>query len=253
MKNLLIYISPTGSFNNPGLNIINDASLLIGVQIENSLALGWKPKDILLYTNFAYKYKKVKAKVLENVKYVAQFPQISKINAIIKLFEKGLIKKNELYWFHDLDAFQLEPITESELELGGFDMGLTDYGRMPRWSTGSIFIKKSSKDIFYRIRSVAYKEKTDEERALTKITDEEENMRNRIKKVNKSYNFTAFNLRGCYKIAIKPIRVAHFHPLAEIRDLGIIKSLDFFKGENKIFTPLITERLVKIFKRHKIV
>ena len=145
MKNLLIYISPTGSFDNDRPDLTdNDAGFLAKVQIDNSFDLGWKKEDILLFTNFDYEYRGIKASVLKDVEFFERKPQASKINAIVKLFEKGLIKDKELYWFHDLDAFQLHQITESEIGMANVDMALTDYGRNPRWSTGIIYFKKSS-------------------------------------------------------------------------------------------------------------
>ena len=128
MKNLMIYISSTGSFDNDHPNVINDAAPLVKVQIDNSLASGWKKEDILLATNFDYQYGSIKAITFKDVKFFEKKPQASKINAIIKLFEKKMIKNGELYWFHDLDAFQLYKITQSELRMGKVDMALTDYG-----------------------------------------------------------------------------------------------------------------------------
>ena len=64
----MIYISPTGSFNNPRPDLTsNDAEPLVKVQIENSLALGWKKEDILLFTNFDFEYGVIKANVLKDV------------------------------------------------------------------------------------------------------------------------------------------------------------------------------------------
>ena len=53
-------------------------------------------------------------------------------------------------------------------------------------------------------------------------------------------------------MAKKPIRVAHFHPIEGIKGMGLKHSLSFFKGENKMSTPLITKRLIKILYYHKI-
>ena len=251
MKNLMVYISPTGSFDNPRPDLCNDAGLSVKVQLENSTQLGWAKEDILLVTNFTYEYGGIKAIVLEDVDFFERKPQASKINAIVKLFEKGLIKDGQLYWFHDLDAFQLIPITESELELEKVDMGLADYGRSSRWNTASIFFKASSQDIFSKIKEIMYRDNIDEERALGALTQNED-ISQRVKKINNTYNFVAPNLRKGYKRAVKPLRVAHFHPLGTVSSTEPQKAFDFFKGENKLKTPLITERLMKIFNYHRI-
>jgi len=257
MKNLLIYISPSGSFDNKRPDVINDAGPLVKVQIENSLALGWKKEDIMLYTNFEFAYGEFKASVLNDAEFFQRKPQASKINTIVKLFENGVIKENELYWFHDLDAFELVPLTESEIDISENEIALTDYGGIKfggvdRWSTGSIFFRSGSIDIFYHIKEVIYEKNIDEEEALGLITLGDLKIRQRVKKINHSYNFIGYNLRSRYREAIKPIKVAHFHPTGGIRRIGVENSLKFFMGENNIQTPLITERLVKLLRFHRI-
>lgn len=253
MKNLMIYISPTGSFNNPREDLpSNDAGILAKVQFENSLALGWKLKDILLFTNFDFQYGAFKSTVLKDVEFFDQLPRTSKINAIVKLFEKGIIKKGQLYWFHDLDAFQLYPITESEVDLRNADIGMADYGLSKKWNTGSIFFNSKAKDIFYQVEKIARKKIIDEEKAFWLLASKNPKIRKRIKTIDRTYNFTAFNLRPTYRRVIKPIRVVHFHPLAEIKQLKIKKPFDYFKGDNYMNTPIITEELIKIFKYHRI-
>lgn len=252
MKNLMVYISPTGSFYNPRKDLINDAGSLVKVQIENSLALGWKKKDIMLVTNFDYRYGVVKAKVLKNVEFFERKPQGSKINAIIKLFERGMIKKGEVYWFHDLDAYQLEPITKDEIDLANADMAITDYGVSTMWSTGVIFFNKNSRDIFEGTKNIMYRDNISEELALGKLIRSNKNIAARIKKLNKSYNFTPPRLKYSYKKASKPLKVAHFHLAGGAGRFEVKNPLAFFMGENELHIPLITERLIRIFHYHRI-
>lgn len=248
----MTFISPTGSFYYDRLGVVNDAAGLVKVQIENSLELGWKPEDILLFTNFDYEYGIIKANVLTDVDFFEHKPQATKINTIVKLFDKGLIKKGELYWHHDLDVFQLEPITDSEINLPEDSIALTDYGRVARWNTGTLFFKSGSKDIFERIKEEVYKQNTDEEHALGTLTRDDRDISKRVIKINKTYNFTPYNLRSCYKMADKPLKIVHFHPLGPIMKLGVPRALDFYMGENKLHIPLITGRLLRIFKFHRI-
>lgn len=240
MKNVLIYISPTGSFNNPRPDVVNDAGQLTKVQFENSLLLGWKKEDILLFTNFEFEYGNLRAHVLKDVEFFDKKPKASKINAIVKMFDQGLIQEKQLYWFHDIDAFQLQPITEDEIDISDNEITLTDHG------LGSIFFKSGSKDIFESIKEVMYKKMVDDEKALELLNKKDPQLRKRVKKINNTYNFTGYNLKSSYKQSIKPLKVAHFHPT------GVKYSLRFFKGENSINTPLITERLINILKYHRI-
>lgn len=262
MKNLLIYISPTGSFNNPRPDLAsNDAAKLVKVQIENSLALSWKKKDIMLITNFPYQYGEIKAAVLKDAKFFERKPQASKINAIIKLFELNLIADDEMYWFHDFDAFQLQPFDEKEIKIKKGEIALTDYGGgkhfagEDRWSTGTIFFKSKSKDIFKKMQEIFYEKKIDEEEALHLLIQKEPKIKKRVKKINNSYNFIGYNLRSVYEKSTKPLKVVHFHPLTgkkRLGGVGIQSALRFFKGENQLETPLLTGRLNKIFKYHRI-
>lgn len=252
MKNILIYISPNKSFDNPRSDLINDAEVSVKVQIENSIELGWVKEDIWLFTNFEFEYAGIKAKVLGDVDFFERKPQASKINALIKLFENGTIKSGELYWFHDLDAFQICSIPELEINLGTCDMALTDYGLNPKWSTGVIYFMENAKDIFYKIRDITYEKNTDEERALTLLTRRNKEIDKRVKKINKSYNFVPRNLEKMYAASEKPIQVIHFHPLGEVSPREKQRSYYVFRGENPLHIQFIPDRLLKIFNRHNI-
>lgn len=271
MKNLLVYINPRKNFD-------EESRILAKIQIDNSLDLGWKIEDILFAANFPYEYKGIKSLIIPSESYCDYCPTATKMTAIVKLFENNLIEKGQLYWSHDLDVYQNEVITESELELEAADIGLTDKGRMPRWNGGSIFFKESSKDIFGWANEITYKYKKDEERALMAlamnnilwVTETEpestignrivptdipgaENINERIKKINISYNFRGWNIRPCYEMAVKPIRVVHFHPFDPAPYPGANNALEFFMyGKNKINTVLMPERLIKIFNEHGI-
>ena len=256
----MIFISPTGSFNNPRAGLTsNDAGQLVKVQIENSLTLSWKKEDILLFTNFDFQYGELRSRVLSDVDFFNYKPQVSKINAIIKLFELGIIKKGETYWFHDLDAFQLELLDPQKIKLKNNEIALTDFGGAKRfggegrWNTGSIFFKLGSFDIFKQMKKVCYEKKCDEEEALGLLVIGDDGIRKRVRKLNITYNFNGFRLKSTYRAADKPIKIVHFHPYGKIRQLKVERPLDFFLGQNELHIQLISERLIKILKYHRIV
>jgi hypothetical protein len=236
----------------------NDAEQLAKVQIENSIALGWKEKDILLYTNFKWEYGTFKSTVLENVEFFDRKPQASKTNALVNLFQNGMIKKDELYWFHDLDAFQLEPIHPDEVLIQSDEIALTDFGGAKyfggegRWNTGVIFFKSDSADIFRKMKEVYYEKQIDEEEALGLLVISNPEIRKKVIKLNNTYNFTGYNFHSLYENSTKPIKIAHFHPNGWDKRLRTRKSLDFFVGENPLHAPLIPEKLIKTFKFHRI-
>lgn len=254
MKNLITYISPHKDFD-------EESKVLIKVQIDNSLDLGWKKEDILLFTNFPYEYNGIASVVVGDDGYCSYCPISTKTTAIVKLFENGLIEKGQLYWSHDPDAYQLEIIHESDIssDMGSADMALCDYGRRPKWNGGSIFFRDSARDIYEKTKELMDAYKTlgrhlvFDEVSLYTLTNSDEEIRKRIKKLNITYNFQSFNIRSCIKMVEKPIKVTHFHPLREQKQLSIKKPLEWFMGMNKINTPLITERLINIFKYHGIV
>ena len=244
MKNILVYI-------NPQKRLDNQSEILFKIQIDNSYELGWKKEDILFITNFDYEYNGIRSAVIGDEYYCDYSPISTKISAIVGAFKQGLLK-DDLYWLHDLDAFQSEAITESEVNMDRWDMAICDFGRLMKWSGGSIFFKNTARDIFEKTNNLMYKKRLIDEQAMTEVSHNDEKIYNRIKKMNISYNLVPFNIRTCYKMAIKPLKVVHFNPFEGVRQLKIASALDFYKGNNKINTPLISQRLLKIFERYGI-
>lgn len=264
MKNLLIYISPDKDLTKTKLD--GEADVLAKVQIDNSLSLGWKRKDILLAANFDYQYNGVKSLVVGDDNYCDFSPTASKINVIVDLFDKGMIGK-DLYWFHDFDAFQLRKITEKELKLGKADLGITSYGpttinpgRDNRWSTGTIFFKKSARDIFNLLKEEIYRYRANEEVVLLEILKKKRNkkIKERLKRMNITYNLATRkrDISRAYKVADKPLKVIHFHPFDKRpldKENGNNNIAVCVYGRNRLNKVLVTKRLKNIFSYHKII
>lgn len=227
MKNLLIYINPVNK------NFSKEHEDLTKIQIDNSLALGWKLVDLILVTNFDYEYKGVKAIKVSDYEVFDQ-NRSTKIPAINELFRRGIIEDNVVYWFHDHDAFQLEPF-EIELEK---DAGFTDY-RQGTWNAGSFFFKKSAEDIFLKIWELMNSRNTNEQDALTYMWQNNlDQINNRYELMNITYNMGLDNLKHKFKDAQLPVKVAHFHPHKK-------RHLDLFRN-------MLPERLLTIFNKHGI-
>jgi len=235
MKNLLTYISPSKDFN-------PEHKMAVKIQIDNSLSLGWNREDILLITNFDYEYRGVKSVVVGDENYCSFRWPATKIYTIVSLFKTGLIEKG-LYWYHDFDCFQFVPFEEDEPELGKADMGLTNYSRMPRLCSASMFFKETAGDIFLKLKDEVDRTKKDEEMAIARLIHTDKNLRERVKLLNITYAFHKFNLQSCYKIVDKPIRAAHFHLTPDKYDF-------YVRGNNKLNMTLIPERLINIFHQH---
>ena len=233
MKNLLTYISPDKDFN-------EEHQKLVKIQIDNSLSLNWKPEDILLVTNFDYEYRGVKSLVIGDENYCYHHWPATKIYVIDYLFETGRIK-DDLYWYHDFDCYQLHPFTEIGTVLDKIDIGLAQYGRSLRLCSASVFFKRSAKDIFSRWKDLVGVTKIDEELGIMRlINNDTENLKERVKKINTTYAFHKFNLVKVYEATDKPIRVAHFHFTPD-------KVEFYMEGKNKLNMVLIPERLIRIF------
>lgn len=238
IKNLLVYVTPDKKFN-------AECSLLAKVQIDNALNLGQKD-DIILVTNFPYEYNGVESIIVTNDNYCAVRPRSIKTSIISHLIDQGIVEKGKIYWNHDFDAFQNNLIEESELGLEAVDIGLTDYGWKSRWCMGSFFFKDNAKDIFKLTKEIIFKD-VEDEAAMTELTEKNiNNINERTRRLNITYNYGMKRIDKNYKIATKPVKVLHFHP-SKPRLLDI-----FMYGKSEIGIPLMSDRLREIFSHHGI-
>ncbi len=229
MKNLLIYINPITKKFSP------EHEDLTKIQIDNSLSLGWNPEDILLVTNFDYKYKGVKAIVVGDYTVFDQ-DRSTKIPAINELFKRNLIEDDTVYWFHDHDAFQLVPF---EVNLDR-DTGFTDHGAFSKtWNAGSFFFKKNARDVFEWIWEYMNIRSSNEQNALTYMWENNINgVNDRYQLMNITYNIGIYKIPENVNASELPIKVAHFHPHKK-RHLGL-------------YRDILPDRLMKIFNDYGI-
>lgn len=246
MKNLLIYLNPRKYFD-------EKSEIFVKIQIDNSLALGWKIEDIMLVTNFPFEHMGVKAFVIPDDVYCAARESSTKTKCVVYLFDNGFIKDN-VYWCHDLDAFQLEVITEDELELDK-DVGFCDYVRKLNWQLGSFFFKNTAGDIFRDIQKAVKLGRDragrwqNEEYALLNLTINNINgINERIKRMNNTYDFGMRKIELCYERANKPLKVVHFNPFNE--SMNTLKIAMY--GVNRIGKPLMNKRLIKLFQKYEV-
>ncbi len=223
MKNLLIYIGPEPKFS-PEHEILNK------IQIDNSLISGWKPEDILLVTDFPYEYRGVQSYVVNGEYDVFDGNRSSKVPVINQLFADGMIKDGETYWFHDHDAFQLEP-----MDVGVNVAAFTDHGWKETWNAGSFFFDSWAQKLFLQIFDSMVERNTNEQDALTYLWDTGAVGK---KLVNITYNLGIYHLKSNIAKADKPLMVAHFHP-HKPRHLNLFRSI-------------LPERLLTIFNNYGI-
>jgi len=239
MKNILVYISPNKKLD-------EECSLLSKIQIDNSISLG-QEKNLLLITNFPYEYNGVKAIVVDDSNDYRNRPRSIKTMVVPHLIDEGIVEKGEIYWNHDFDAYQLENIMDDELGMEDVDAGFTDYGWRSRWCLGSAFFKHSARDIFQWIKDYIDETTEEDETALTFLTENNtNNINERIKKLNITYQIGMRRPESNYKKATKPLKVLHFHPSKE----GLLDR--FMYGKNELGVIFMPERLIKVFKYHGI-
>lgn len=235
MKNLLTYVSPDREFN-------DEHKMLARIQIDNSLRLGWKLDDILLVTNFPYEYNGVRSIVIGDDNYCIYHTAGTKVYVIVYMFQNNMIDDN-VYWYHDFDCYQLAPFVDGDPDFGDADLGLTNYSRMPRLCSASMFFKNTAGDIFEDLKSTIDKHRMDEELGLARMLNRRWSLRDRVKLLNITYAFHRFNIRSCIKIVDKPIRAAHFHATSDKYDF-------YVRGNNKVQQVLIPDGLIDIFHQH---
>lgn len=225
MKNLLIHINPKHTFT-------PECSILIKIQIENSLRLGWSPDDILLVTNFPYQFMGVVAMQVADEFFYKDRPLSIKTLMVPHLLDMGILSSGEICWNHDFDAFQAHPFTD--FGLGGSDAGLTDYGWQPRYCMGSYFFKNGAYEIFEKARPIIMRDIEDEDAIFTVLQNKR--LLAKTRRLNITYNIGQRHIKHNISKAIKPYRVFHFHP----RKKAVYKELK----------PYIPKELKKIMVKY---
>jgi len=245
MKNLLIYTSTKKEFS-------EENKTLTKIQIDNSLDLGWSKEDLLLFTNFDYEYNGVKSMIVPDL-YHAD-PTANKIPVIVYLMENGLLEEDEIYWYHDFDAYQNDIITEEELKLVT-DFGLCTYGYKKEWNLGGFFFRLGAYPIFKKLNNALFQSKfstrTDEKYFMSLVKHGMID-RDTFQELNITYNITMRYAHDNYARAVKPLRVLHFHPWYIDERLHDTTLNIFMYGKNKLKIPYMSERLIKVFNNHNI-
>jgi hypothetical protein len=242
MKNLLIYTGADKKFS-------KEDEILVRIQIDNSLELGWEKENIILITDFPYSYK-----IRDNIYYPFD-KNANKVPVICYLVENGMIDEKEIYWCHDLDAYELNRIEEEELELDEFDLGLTHYTYKPEWQCGSFFFKKSAYDIFKLIDKTTLEKphlSRNNEKTLTKLIKANKIEAKRYKRMDVRYNIMKKYLDKIYPLADKPLKVLHFRPSDTDSSLPQGTLNVFMYGQNALNLRIMNDRLIKIFNQNGI-
>lgn len=210
-------------------------NLTLKVQIENTLDCGWKPGDILLIANFDFKFMGVQSLKIDLNDFCWTG---SKIFALKWYFDNNEIK--DIIWARDLDCWNNAYFTCPEFD---GDVGGVQYSN-PKWNGGSIFWKSSSKDIIEEIAKELTENKAIKEEPLLNQIFKSKDYRNRISKLDHTYNVGCSGFVPRYKRSIKPIKVCHFNPENSIA--WEIHALD----RDRIGEIAVTIRLERLLRKY---
>lgn len=211
----MVYVHPDKCFK-------GEPETLIRIQIDNALDLGWDRKDILLFTNFDYKYEGVKSYLVSDSNYCPFRPLSTKTITV-----SNLHLEDDIYWVHDLDAFQLNSFDLSLKK----PLGIATYGYIRKWQLGSFFYNPEANYILKDVVKTIFEIRNEDERALMNLTPKYED---KIQKLNNTYNLGYRHLEKVYKMCELPIKVVHFHPNRAFLD---------FKG-------ILNDRIKEVFKTY---
>lgn len=209
-------------------------------QVDNSIDLGWDPKDICIVTNLDFEYRNV---TIIKTKLLCTYNKyFNKQWGIYELLKENLIDDN--FWIHDFDDWQLT-------KFNGFPqfdglVGACKYlfeNPIPQWNTGSIFVKKTALPIFEYIYETM--ETNKHLPNINQYGDENifnicvyEHFQSIVSEIDYTYNVGCTGFKDRYDKATKPISVGAFKP-NDKRDVGI-------------FRDNVSERLIQIFKKYNL-
>lgn len=229
MKNLIVINAQTN-----GKAKHHELQAMAEAQIENSLNLGWHPRDLILVTNLKFETSAtiVRAGLHDGCLTGA------KMFALEHLFAEGAIVAGEMWWAHDLDAWQNHPFDEPALR----DIGLAEYSR-PKFNGGSVFLRYSSQDLIKAVTDhIRSHLMMKEEPAINEVLRRPEHS-SRVTVLNSTYNVGCSAYKVRYDRSEKPILVSHFHPTNRLAWLTHVH------GQNEARQPSVSRRLAELLAR----
>ena len=190
-------------FVHPSKKFYGDFETLAKLQIDNSLNF-WEKEDIIFASNFDWEYNGIKTTHVSDDCYYTPRPRGTKLMVICELIDS----LKDTCWFHDLDAYQLEPFDDPlEDKEAGF---VFSPGTYPwAWNSGSYFFKPSFGDAFREMKRICYAYRCHDEQALTTMLARG-GAKDRYLRLNSTYNLCRLrDTVDTYDLADKPIKVLH--------------------------------------------
>jgi len=171
-------------------------------QIENSLDVGWRSKDIIVLSNFDFYYRGVKTYDVRLNEFCLTG---SKMFGLKWLFDKNQV--DDVIWSHDLDAWQNVWFDCPDIK----DVAAGQYSR-PKFNGGSIFWTPKCGDIVNEIVKIISKNEYKKEEPTINKVFKSKKFKDRVTTLDYSYNVGCSGFLERFILGEKPIKVAHFHP-----------------------------------------
>jgi hypothetical protein len=204
VKNVLVYV-----VEDPRADLVPVRKLL-EFHVDNSLELGWRPDDLLFLTSFPFEHRGVRAVEVDAGQRprTARVTVYHKIRNLLEVFDR--LDDGEFCWYHDTDAYQLEPFAAPPSERPLSFCLYTQRG-LHAVQGGSLFFSAAARPVFAEVYDLlVHRGCRLDEYALTDVVGRPEFF-GYFEALDYAYNLgtTSFALR--YQLARPPIKVAHFH------------------------------------------
>ena len=230
MKNLLV-----ANYRAEGRVPEAELRRLVDAQVANSIEIGWAASDLVVVTNLALDLpvNVVRAPLNETCL------KGSKMFALHYLLDRRLLTGSELWWAHDLDAWQNYWFDPPDVA----DIGLAEYS-IRKFNGGSVFIRAAAHDLVAAIVArIAAANRLREEPAINAVLRSSD-CKHRVTTLNSTYNVGCSGYAVRHRRSLKPILVSHFHP----RDRRSWRT--HVEGMNDLGEASVAPRLRELLVQH---
>lgn len=211
MKNVIIYNQINSNYHGASRYIDEDLIKFLHCQIDISLYLGWSPEDIILGTNFDFEYRGVKNYHLTKICDWSGFHNFW--FGALELMEIGILTED--FWLHDHDSW---PIQQFDFPEFNGEIAGCEYIGTKEWNCGSIYCKKSSKEILqYIVEFLTINKEVDlsSDEVFISYLRANSPIQQYLTSINTRYNVGVTHGHLRLNAATKPVNVLSFNPLLD--------------------------------------
>lgn len=215
-------------------NSLNRLLRLLDAQVENSVELGWRLRDIIVISTFKYVRNGVSAIEAPLNDFCLTGSKMFGLQWWLK--ESGF---TGTVWSHDLDAWQNWSMEEPEFA----DVGVAQYSNS-RMNGGSLFWRRTALDMVDDICTRIGNDKLRREEPTINAVFKSKEYKDRVTIINNTYNVGCSGYVVRYRRSELPLKVCHFHP--DNRIAWETHTLD----RNNIGEVGVSVRLERLLRRH---